>query len=544
METNRSGRAAQDSAEDPVVRKTPKNNLASYVGAALCLVMIAAIPASAQDSAEQPGKVLDEEKTIDIGVGRSKLIEAPWPTVRVSITEPATAGVQVLTPRQLLLSGKAVGTTDLILWSADERVWHAKVQVLIDLTYIQQELRKFFPDADLTVTQSQDVLLVSGRLRRSEEAQHLHRMLEAYKIEYVDATRIAGVHQVMLQVRVAEVSRTAIRALGVNAIYAGNDAILGLTLGTDGGGPLNPLGLGIPAGGAAAGNLPFNFINDTTVSSAITLFGAFPGIDLALFLQALAENQYIRILAEPTLIAMSGEEASFLAGGEFPVPIVQGGSFGAGTSISIEYKEFGVRLAFKPVVLGDGIIHLRVTPEVSELSDFGAVEIEGFRIPTLLTRRASTTLELKSGQTIVMAGLLSESTTARRTKIPILGDLPVLGPLFRSVRYQNNETELVVTVTATLVEPSSHATARPVPGDLHVPPSDWDLYINGRIEGEQSTLDPADAQWLKQLGMDRLKGPGAWTTHEQRLPVRGDVPRPAEWEANAQPERTRSELED
>ena len=201
-------------------------------------------------------------------------------------------------------------------------------------------------------------------------------------------------------------------------------------------------------------------------------------------MQALAENQYLRVLAEPSLVALSGEEANFLAGGEFPIPVVQGaGVSTSGTSLSIEYKKFGVQLKFRPTVAGDGTIRLHVAPEVSELSNIGAIVLQGFSIPGLLTRRAETTVELKSGQTFGMAGLISQSTQARSSRVPGLGDLPVLGALFRSVRYQQGDTELVVLVTASLVEPLSLAERPPVPAEFHVVPNDWEVYSLGRVEG-------------------------------------------------------------
>ena len=176
------------------------------------------------------------------------------------------------------------------------------------------------------------------------------------------------------------------------------------------------------------------------------------------------------------------------------------------------------RLGSAPAIERRGTQHsirLFVAPEVSELSDFGAVIIEGFEIPALLTRRVSTTLELKSGQSFAMAGLLKQSNVGRNSRVPFLGDLPVLGPLFRSVRYTRGETELVVLVTASLVEPLSWADARQVPGDLHVPPSDWELYINGQLgASEPPPLAEPDAARLREMGLDRLRGPGAWATYE------------------------------
>jgi pilus assembly protein CpaC len=249
----------------------------------------------------------------------------------------------------------------------------------------------------------------------------------------------------------------------------------------------------------------------------MTLFGGLENADLEMFIQALTENQYLRLLAEPNLVALSGEEASFLAGGEIPIPVPQASGAGGGTTITIEYQPYGIQLKFRPTVLGDGTIRLYVGPEVSELDYSNAVTLPGSSpIPALLTRRAESTVELKSGQTFAIAGLLNQSTNSRNSMVPLLGSVPVLGPLFRSIRYQSEETELVVMATATLVEPLSIVNTPPVPGVLHAPPSDWDFYVEGRLEGKQPPkISPSDAAYLKKLGFDTLKGPGSWETYDQ-----------------------------
>jgi pilus assembly protein CpaC len=312
-------------------------------------------------------------------------------------------------------------------------------------------------------------------------------------------------------VRVAEASRTAIRSLGINAVHAGNDFFGGSTVG----GNPNNIDLGLPEDTLLGHDLPFTINNDTFVNPNVTLLAGFPGIDFQMFISALIDNQYMRLLAEPTLVAISGEEASFLAGGEFPIPIVQGSNT-AGTSITVQYKEFGVRLRFRPTVLGDNSIRLVVAPEVSDITDVGAVVIQGFSIPAITTRRAETTLEMHSGQTFAMAGLIDRTSSARVQKVPGLGNVPVLGSLFRSVRYETGDTELLVLVTVALVEPISSKQAKPLPGDAHIAPSDWELFSEGDIEGKVGPrISQADAEWFKAKGLDRLEGPGAWATYEQ-----------------------------
>ncbi len=453
------------------------------------------------------------EGTISLELGRSRLVRTSFPISRVSVTNPAIADVQVLSPQQVLVMGNAIGLTDLLIWDGDDAVWQRDVEVRIDLEEINAEVRQLFPDSDIRVMQSGNAVMLTGSVRRSEDVALLRQFLEVREIDYVDMTRVVGAHQVLMEVKVAEVSRNAVRALTVNAFRASDSFFGGLTTGTAAGGAFNPVNIGAPTGAPGTQGVPFEFLADANVNPLATLFMGFPRADVQIFIQALAEDQLLRVLAEPNLVAISGEEASFLAGGEFPIPIVQGGS-GSGTSISVEYREFGIRLNFRPQVLGDNRIRLVVAPEISDISEVGAVEIQGFRIPAIVTRRAETTLELRSGQSFAMAGLMSQRSEARTSRIPILGDLPVIGSLFRSVRYSRGETELVVLVTASLVEPLTLASTPPLPGSLHVPPSDWELFANGWIEGATPPkVGETDQDALRSLGLDGLRGPGAWISH-------------------------------
>jgi pilus assembly protein CpaC len=353
-------------------------------------------------------------------------------------------------------------------------------------------------------------LIVKGLLRNADQAIQLHDYLDKAKTTYVDMTSVAGVQQVQIEVRVAEVSRQALRALGFNAFHTDDDYFVANRIGA-----LLPVSIAPESGQAAGDNIGFTFNQVPTAGPLVTVFAGFPRADFEFFLTALAENQYLRILANPTLVALNGEEASFLAGGEFPIPVPQVGAGGGGT-ITIQYKEYGVRVAFRPTVLGDGSIRLFVAPEVSERSSTESVVLASAIIPSLVTRRAETTMELQSGQTFAIAGLLQHKTEAVNSRIPGLGDLPVLGPLFRSVRYQNNETELVILVTATLVEPMSLAEAPPLPGFLHSDPNDWEFYLEGRLEGkEPAKIGSRDAEWLKKMNLDKLKGPGAWDSYNK-----------------------------
>src|SRR5688500_8328029 len=312
-------------------------------------------------------------------------------------------------------------------------------------------------------------MVISGQLLRAEQALQLRGFLAASKLNFLDMTSVAGLQQVQLKVRVAEVSRTVLRSLSSD--FAVTDGLRGAAVNNGGSGTYQPGDIPAEAGE------PFF---TRALPGGTTLFGSGTADEYLFeyFIQALADNQYLRLLAEPTLVAYSGEEASFLAGGEFPVPVVQTTGGDASSQISIEYREFGVRLRFKPLVQGDGTIRMLCEPEVSELSDVGAIEILGTRIPSLLTRRISTTFEMQTGQTFALAGLINRSNNARVQRIPGLGLLPIIGPLFRSVRYNENETELVVMVTASLVQPQAvNIDDIPLPRSAHRGPNGWESFL-------------------------------------------------------------------
>ncbi len=468
-----------------------------------------------------------EAATLRLSTGQSQTVRTPWRLRRVSVTEPTIADVQIISPTEALVLGKQVGATDLLLWGeAEEEAMRIRLQVDIDLERLKADLARYFPQSQLELTQSQGIYILSGQVRAIEHMAQLQRFLEATGLPFINMSSLAGVQQVNLRVRMAEVSRNAIQALGVNFFRFGDDFFGASTIGPSAGGPLVPMPIGAPEGASATGNVPF-VVGEGGIAGSplVTLIAGFPRADLQFFIQALAENQYLRVLAEPSLVALSGEEASFLAGGEFPIPVVQSLG-GTGTSISIEYKEFGIRLNFLPVVTGDGAIKLRVAPEVSELSDIGAVELQGFRVPSVVTRRTETTVNMRSGQTFGIAGLLSNNTRARSSRVPGLGDLPVLGTLFRSVRYEQGETELVVLVTATMVEPMDLAGEPALVGADHRPPDPWELYFEGRIAGRepiQQNLAGEDLRRGRELGFHQLRGPGAWAAYDDP-PQRGRLP--------------------
>ena len=437
---------------------------------------------------------------IEVTVGESRSLDAIWPVKRVSVADPKIAEVDAATPTQITIQGKAVGITELALESEKGEVWRARIAVNADTGRLQNRLRKIFANSTLEVSQVDDIVVIKGMLARAEDSVRLKQLLTLSKLAYVDHTSVAGLQQVQLQVKIAEVSRTAVRALSTD--WAVTDLVSGIAVNNAASNTYSP---GDPAS-----------VFQRSLPGGTTIFGhgAIGSTTFEMFLKALADNQYLRILAEPTLVARSGQEAQFLAGGEIPIPIAQVGG-GDTTEISIEYKEFGIRLRFLPTVLGDGRIELNVRPEVSQLSDVGAIEILGTRIPSLVTRRVETTLELQSGQTFSIAGLLSQRDSALVSKVPVLGDVPVLGTLFRSVRYTKDDTEMLVLVTASLVEASSNDLNPPLPGAFHEEPNDWELYVEGRTEGRGAKrVAPVQKDRLKKLGLDKLHGPGAWVSYD------------------------------
>jgi pilus assembly protein CpaC len=384
-----------------------------------------------------------------------------------------------------------------------------------DTAALELQLKQFF-GVDLQAEDIGGTIALRGNMPNVGTAVQVRNFMTSTGLRWVDVTRIAGIQQVQLKVRIAEASRTALRELAAGAIIGGNSVFGGVQ--SPGGTPFQPVNIQ-PTPGAPVGDPRFMYGNNP-VTSATTLFAGVTGADLEVYLQALSENRYIRLLAEPNLVAVSGESATFLVGGEFPIPIVQGSVVGGGSTITIEYKEFGIRLNFRPEVLGDGRIRLEVAPEVSELSQIGALNQNGFTIPSLVTRRSSTTVELNSGQSFATAGLLRTLEQGTVARVPVLGDIPVFGALFRSVRYEQAQTELVIMVTANLVEPLYDGMDRPMPGDLHEAPNDWELFMNGQTAGAVAIGSPMAR--LKSLGLEGIRGPGAWRRPDESRTLAAD----------------------
>lgn len=350
-------------------------------------------------------------------------------------------------------------------------------------------LHRILPDEkDIKVSTTHDHITLSGTISSSTNLANVLALAGPYapldeekKPKIINLLEVAGVHQVMLEVRVSEISRSLLRRLGINFNYissSGNN--LGLSL-------LNRLTT-LPATGFPSSGIG--------VSEAVNAIFRFIGQDTTwtLFIDAMKEEGLLKVLAEPTLITLSGKTANFLAGGEFPIPIPQTTGAG-GATITIEYKPFGIGLNFTPTVLSNKKINMLVAPEVSELDFSNALTTSGFVVPALTTRRVSTVIELADGQSFAIAGLLKDDVREIVSKFPLLGDIPILGALFRSSTFRRNETELIVIVTPHLVKPLDMAK-QTLPTDSYVEPDDFEFYLLGNLEGRKK-INPVKGSGLE-----------------------------------------------
>ena len=405
-------------------------------------------------------------ETLNLSQGAGTLVRLSSPMTDVFVANDQIADVQVRSATQLYVFGKGSGETTVYATGKGGRVvYAANVRVGTNIGSVDEMLRLAMPEASVNATPMNNLVLLTGTVAAPEDVEEAQRLVQAYVGEgtqVVSRLRTAVPLQVNLKVRIAEVSRSLIKEVGINLLsrHVNSGAIVGIGRGNPG--TIKPIIsetiIDPRTGNPAEVGTEFTF-NNLVGGTTLGLAGRLFGLDLLGTLDLLENDGLVTTLAEPNLTALSGETASFLAGGEFPIPISQ--SLG---TVSIEYKQYGVSLAFTPIVLADGRISMRVRPEVSELSTEGSIRLNGFDVPALTTRRAETTVELGSGQSFMLAGLLRNATTNDIEKAPFLGDLPILGALFRSTRYRRAETELVIIVTPYLVRPVSNRMALPTDG--------------------------------------------------------------------------------
>jgi pilus assembly protein CpaC len=395
-------------------------------------------PAAAQAAPAQR-VVQASERVVIVARGQTAILLQPVALQRLSIADPEVAEIFAVSPQEILVNGKKLGTTSLMLWDASGARRLYTVEVTPDVRALEQTLKTLFPSERFTVLASGSSVVLSGTISSAGVARRILEVAGGSGATVVNNLSAPAAPQVLLQVRFAEVTRTAVQELRtqIGVGVGGND-------GRDDQGVVQTLSDGLVR---------------------LFLLGGNARIEASI--QAMQSRGLFRSLAEPNLLALDGQEASFLAGGEFPFPVIQGGN--NNSTVTVVWKEFGVRLRFKPTVVGDGTIRLHIAPEVSSLDYSNSLRIEGFQIPSLLTRRTETEVVLRDGEYLAIAGLLNNVLEQNTSRIPLLGDLPVLGTLFRSRNARQGRTELLVLVSPRVVQAST--APQPVPTGE---PANWE----------------------------------------------------------------------
>ncbi len=504
-----------------------KSGAAAIIFAAALANPAAAAPVKDESAASKTGRV------IVLSVGRGEQVNLGSSVSDVVVSNPQIADVDVRSPRQIYILAKGPGETTVYATDAAGRtVYSATVRVGNNLDSVDQMLLLAMPEADIKVSTMNGVVLLTGTVAQPEDVQEAEDLVQAFvgdQTKVVSRLKTAVPMQVNLQVRIAEVSRSLAKEIASNFATRDNDGN-GLVFGIGRGRNVGTIGdintsafprldasalYGLPAGSLF---LPFNpatgqFItggtqftfNNPAGSNVLNLAGKLFGIDVAAAFDIAERAGLSTTLAQPNLTTISGESAEFLAGGQFPIPVAD--NFG---STTVQFRDFGVSLRYTPTVQADGRIQLRVRPEVSDISSQGAVRIAGTEIPAITTRMAETTVELGSGQSFMIAGLLSNSASTSIDKYPGLGDVPVLGALFKSNGWKRNETELVIVVTPYLVKPVSESEIK-LPTDGYNTPTDLERILLNKT-GSNTTGSPERP--IPTVATDNVKGPDFGTVSE------------------------------
>lgn len=433
----------------------------------------AALPqvvSAAQQPAPPPSNAPQEvvpsgSAPVQVTAGKSILITTQDRLKRVSVTNPEIADAIAVTPNQVLVHGRTPGEVSLVIWNEAEQSRTFDLRVEVDVSPVTEDIQRIFPREHINVSSARGSLVLSGHVATKEDADRAGAVAAAFSKSVVNVLEFGpvGAEEVLLEVHFAEVNRTALSQLGVNLFSTGAGNTIGATS-TQQFAPFSGSNLGSIPKGISPGTIPngSNIINGGTGSVAspqpasfgtnnlLNIFLFRSDINLGAIIQALQQKNVLQVLAEPNLISVNGKEASFLAGGEFPYPVSQGIS----GAVTIQWKEFGVRLKFVPLIMPNGNIHLQVAPEVSALDFTNGLTVSGFAVPGLSTRRAQTEVELRDGQSFVIAGLLDNRLTDAMSKMPGISSIPVLGNLFKSKSLQKSTDELMVMVTARRISPS------------------------------------------------------------------------------------------
>jgi pilus assembly protein CpaC len=463
--------------------------------------------------------------TVSVYIGKTEDVRTDTSFVELQVGDPDVADVNPLTDRSLSILGKKNGTTRVSAYAEGKKLIGVfDVEVVYDTSLVNSEIQRRFPNARLRVTSVNGRLMLSGTAPDGPTVDKAVTMAKQFGPDVINAVQVTSPQQVMLEVRFVEANRTAGRDLGMqwNVFGSRNLANVGsrtaanqLPITNTGNGTDLFHQPGVTAGGKNVGE---NALTISPVTVAGVLSGGAPfgvmvskmlmgGMEIDMIINALEQKGVARSLAEPNLVALSGDTASFLAGGEFPVPVP-----GALGQVTIDYKRYGVGLAFTPTVLNGGLINLKIEPEVSQLDTSHPVTVAGLSIPPLIVRRASTTVELRDGQSFVIGGLLQSNGKNAIEQLPWLGDVPVLGALFRSTSYQKDETDLAIIVTPRLVRPARPSDVIKTPLDSTLPPNDVDLFLMGKTEVPRSKARLAEGVAAREFAGHVLDLPKNSTT--------------------------------
>ncbi len=420
-----------------------------------------------------PPRASEAPQNLHLMVGRSLVITSPVRIKRVSLADPKIADALVVTPFQILINGKEPGGVSLLLWDESDQNQAFDIYVDLDILTLIQKIHEVFPNEQVQLEASKDVVMLSGKVSSKAVADQVYKIVSSATpkvVSLMEAPAPPSAGEILLEVKFAEVDRAALSQLGANLFSTGAAGTVGTTT-TGQFGSFGPPQIKDTFGVRAD---PFpNFPSPTTgpsqdafqttqtLSDVLNIFLFRPDIHMGVVIKALQQKNALQILAEPNLLTETGKEASFLSGGEFPFPIVQGGGAGTLPTITILFKEFGVRLNFRPDLMEDGKIHLKVKPEVSALDFTNAVNFSGFLIPALSTRRVESEMILEDGQSFAIAGLVDNRLTETISKVPGLGDIPLLGYLFKSRSLNRSKSELLVVVTPHVVRPIGAAEKLP-----------------------------------------------------------------------------------
>ena len=419
--------------------RSPMSRRMSLVLASMITIVFYTVVHAQENSYKASFGQDKEPVAVNVLVGQSRVINFDRPVGRFSVSNPEIAEAILVTPDQVLVNGKTFGQVNFIAWEQSGGQFLVfDVYVRANLSLIDSQIRALFPKDDIRLSQANGSVVISGSVANSETSKQVQSVVEAAGFKTVNmlTSPVGNASQVQLQVRVAEVNRNKLRDYGTS--FLSNGASGGYV--NSGGGP-SLVGDSVIGGVTAALQPALN----------VLLFNR--SINTAAMLKLLKTEGVFRELAEPNLIAMDGKEASFLAGGEFPVPVLQGGGSGGNFGITIMWKEYGIRLNFKPTIIDEDHIRLELEPEVSTIDFTNGVKFNGFVVPALRTRRAKTGIELRDGQSFALAGLLDNTETKSLSRIPVVSDIPVIGALFKSKSFEKKETELMFFVTAQMVKP-------------------------------------------------------------------------------------------